>query len=740
MARSAGAARPRPAAPPPPTDPVELLSAPLARSGLTAAAVLRRAGIRLGWYDVRDLLFHLPRRYDDLRELSRLGDLVWAEEGTIVSARVRVEDVRVEASWRRRVQRTTARLRDDTGQIEATWFGRRFIERRLRTGQEIVVSGRLKRFGRALTIDNPEFQAIDGDGEVLHAGRIVPVYRLTAGLTAARLRVAMREALDRAGDHYPEYLPEALRRDERLEPIATALESAHYPASFDGRDAALRRLAFDELLALQVGMVGRRRARGRDAAPRVEVDDPTDARIRAGLVATIGARVGGAVELTPDQETAIRDVRADLAGSTPMLRLLQGDVGSGKTAVAAYALAAAATAGFQAALLAPTDLLARQHRDTVGALLEPVGVDVLLLTGSLSARDRSHANDLIASGQASVIVGTHALFSESVSFARLGLAIVDEQHRFGVEQRGQLEAKAGGDITPHVLLMTATPIPRTLGQVLYADLDVSDLRTPPSGRIAIRTGIRTPERLEPTWAKVREEAGAGHRTFVVVPLIEEGSEGIDDGSASGAVAAETEAQRLALLLTPLRVGLVHGRMKPVERDAEMSRFRDGDLDVLVGTTVIEVGVDVPEATMMIIENADRFGLAQLHQLRGRVGRGTAESFCVLVSDATDETAVARLKAAAELTDGFELAERDFELRREGDVLGFAQSGLPGLRVASLTRTDHRELAVRARSAAEGLLDAAGALDPSRPDLGPLARELRSGWLRRLATADPASGS
>jgi ATP-dependent DNA helicase RecG len=327
-----------------------------------------------------------------------------------------------------------------------------------------------------------------------------------------------------------------------------------------------------------------------------------------------------------------------------------------------------------------------------------------------------------------------------VAFARLGLAIIDEQHRFGVEQRGQLEAKAGGGISPHVLLMTATPIPRTLGQVLYADLDVSDLRTPPTGRIPIRTGIRAPERLPPTWDKVRDEAAAGHRTFVVVPLIEEGSEGIDDGSAGGAAAAESEAVRLAELLMPLRVGLVHGRMRPVDRDAEMARFRDGELDVLVGTTVIEVGVDVPEATMMIVENADRFGLAQLHQLRGRVGRGTAESFCVLVSDSTDETAVARLKAAAELTDGFELAERDFELRREGDVLGFAQSGLPGLRVASLTRADHRELAVRARAAAERLLDENAGLVDDPADRAPLARELRSGWLRRLVAADPASGS
>ncbi|HET8786025.1 MAG TPA: ATP-dependent DNA helicase RecG [Candidatus Limnocylindrales bacterium] len=730
----------RPRTPPAPTDPVELLSTPLAKSGLTAAGLLRRAGIRLGWYDVRDLLFHLPRRYDDLREVSKLGDLVWAEEGTVVSARVRVDDIRVEATWRRRVQRTVAELSDETGDIQATWFGRRFIERRLRPGQEIVVSGRLKRFGRRWTLDNPEFQAVEGDGSVLHAGRIVPVYRLTAGLTAARLRVAIREALDRAGHAYPEYLPDPLRRQEDLIGIAEALESAHYPETFEKKDAALQRLAFDELLALQLGMVARRRARGAERAPTIAIDDATDELIRTSLVGALSAKVGRPVDLTADQATAIDAVRADLAADAPMLRLLQGDVGSGKTAVAAYALAAAAKAGFQGALLAPTDLLARQHRDTVGALLEGAGVDVLLLTASLSARDRAHANDLIASGQASVVIGTHALLSESVSFARLGLAIIDEQHRFGVEQRGQLEAKAGGDVSPHVLLMTATPIPRTLGQVLYADLDVSDLRTPPTGRIPIRTGIRAPDRLGPTWDKVREEAAVGHRTFVVVPLIEEGSEGVDDGSAVGAAAAESEAVRLAELLMPLRVGLVHGRMKAADRDAEMARFRDGELDVLVGTTVIEVGVDVPEATMMIIENADRFGLAQLHQLRGRVGRGTAESFCVLVSDSTDETAVARLKAAAELTDGFELAERDFELRREGDVLGFAQSGLPGLRVASLTRADHRELAVRARAAAERLLDENAGLVDGAADLGPLARELRSGWLRRLVAADPASGS
>ncbi len=716
---------------PPPTDPVELLSTPLASSGLVAGATLRRAGIKLDFYTVRDLLFHLPRRYDDLREMRKLGDVGWAGDGTVVSARARVADIRVEPGFRGRTQRTIARLVDDTGSIDATWFGRRFIERRLEVGGEIVVSGKVKHFGRRLTLDNPEFQVVDGETELLHAGRIVPVYRLTGGLTAARLRTAIREALDRAGDAYPEYLPGSIVADEQLVPIARAIEEAHYPDSFEGRDAALRRLAFDELLALQLGMVARRRQRVRDAAPEVTVDPATDRQIRAGLTAALTIRVGRPVELTTDQGSAMTAIRDDLARSMPMLRLLQGDVGSGKTAVAAYALAATAGAGLQGALLAPTDLLARQHLETVGALLEEVGIGVTLLTGSLKADVKAKAVEAIATGQARVVVGTHALIQEAVTFADLGLVVIDEQHRFGVDQRGALEAKAGGR-SPHVLLMTATPIPRTLGQVLYADLDVSDLRTPPAGRVRIRTGIRHPTDLDGTWRKVRDEAALGHRTFVVVPLIEDSG---DEGD--GAVAAETEAVRIAALLDPLRVGMVHGRLKPARRDEEMRRFRDGELDVLVGTTVIEVGVDVPAATMMVVEGADRFGLAQLHQLRGRVGRASDESYCVLVSDSSDEVAQARLKAVAETHDGFELAERDFELRREGDVLGLAQSGFPRLRVASLQIHEHRQLAVRARFHAEALLDAAGRMDPARPAL---SAELEAGWLRRVAAGEPASGA
>ncbi|MEO8469018.1 MAG: ATP-dependent DNA helicase RecG [Chloroflexota bacterium] len=694
---------------------------------------------------VRDLLFRVPRRYEDLREMRRIGDLGAVADGDMVSARVRVGELRVEASFRRRVQRTIARLEDETGSLDATWFGRRFIERRLKVGDSIVVSGKLRRFGYRMTLDNPEFQADDG-AALLHAGRIVPIYRLTAGLTSASLRRAVRGALDATAAAYPEYLPPDIRSDASLISIGEAVEEAHYPTSFERRDAALRRLAFDELLALQVGMVGRRRSRVGEHGEPIVISDEQGQSIRDALEAALSSKIGRGVSLTTDQSVAIDVIREDLAGTSPMLRLLQGDVGSGKTAVAAWGLAATALSGRQGALLAPTDLLARQHQRTLIDLLSPLGIGVELLTGSLKAADADRTRDLLRSGLAKVVVGTHALISESVEFADLAFAIVDEQHRFGVEQRAALEAKGGS--VPHVLLMTATPIPRTLGQVLYADLDVTDLRTPPVGRVAVRTGIRGFDDLDGTWDRVRSEAARGNRTFVVVPLIVESETadepaldlfGLPDESviASTAVAAEAEAVRLRELLAPLQVGLVHGRLKAADRDAEMARFRDGAVDVLVGTTVVEVGVDVPEATMMIIQSADRFGLAQLHQLRGRVGRGTEESFCVLVSDSTDETARARLAAIRDERDGFTLAEKDWELRREGDVLGFEQSGLPGLRVASLQRDADRVLAVQAREVAEALLAPDGTL---RAGHDALAHELRSGWLAPIARADAESGA
>jgi len=725
-------ARPVASRPPATASPsaAELLDLEVARSGLPGAARLGAILRRLEVVTVRDLLFHLPRRYEDLREMRTLAELARMEEGTPVSARVEVRGLRVEQTIRRRVQRTTAVLADGTGEAEATWFGRRFIERRLREGQWVVISGRLKRRGWTIVFDNPEFSPDDGSA-VLHAGRIVPIYRLTAGLTVTRLRSLIRAALDRAGRDYPEYLPRDLLAAETLVPIGAAIEAAHYPATFEERDAALRRLAFDELLALQVGMVARRRQRERSTALPIRVADAAAAGVRRAIVEALGRRLGREVELTVDQARAIEAIRADLASGEPMLRLLQGDVGSGKTAVAAYALALVARSGAQGALLAPTDLLARQHAATLGDLLAELGLEVTLLTGSLGGEGSRAALAAIAAGEARVVVGTHALIQERVTFARLALAVIDEQHRFGVEQRAQLEAKGAGG-APHVLLMTATPIPRTLGQVLYADLDVSDLRTPPEGRLAVRTAIRRSSEVDRLWAFVRAEAAAGHRTFVVVPAIEEGED-------EAAVAATAEAERLRTLLAPLRVGLVHGRMRAAERDAALVALREGELDVLVGTTVLEVGVDVPDATVMVIEGAERFGLSQLHQLRGRVGRSDLQSFCVLVSDVPEGTVGwARLRAVEQTTDGFALAEADFELRGEGDVLGLAQSGLPRLRVASLQREGDRRLAREARRHAEALLDASGRL---RPGVGAgLARELERGWLARVAAGEPASGA
>ena len=703
------------------------LDDPLGRSTIPSGPWLQRAARRLGIRTVRDLLYHLPRRYADLTQLYTLGQLGWLEPGTSVSVRATVTELQVEPTFRRRIERTTAHLADPTGNAVAVWFGRRFIQSKLKAGDRVVLSGKLKFRGSSFVIDNPEFQ-VDVGEEVLHAGRIVPVYRTTSGLTAARLRTAIHDALERYATEVEEYLPPEVQRDAGVVGIEDALRQVHFPDDDAAKEAALRRLAFDELLALQVGMVQRKRARARESAARVHVDAARDTAIRAAIVAALRRRVGEDVDLTPDQETAMGTIAAGLAGREPMIRLLQGDVGSGKTAVAAYALAAVALGGGQAALLAPTDLLARQHAETLGDLLADLGLPVLLLTGSLRAAATRDARDAVESGTARIVVGTHALISEGVAYRRLGLAVVDEQHRFGVAQRQALAAKAS-EGEPHLLLMTATPIPRTLGQVFYADLDVSDLRTPPAGRVPIRTGIRRPDDLDGTWQRVRGEAAAGHRTFVVVPHIDASEDGPD-----ATVAATAEAERLRDLLAPLRVGLVHGRMKPAERDAEMSRFRDGDVDVLVGTTVVEVGVDVPEATMMIVEGADRFGLAQLHQLRGRVGRGTAESFCVLVSDAAEgTTAHARLEAVRATRDGFALAEADFELRKEGDVLGLEQSGLPRLRVASLQEPEHRDLAVTARRQAEWLVDGAGALTDPRAEA--LARELRTGWLAAIAAAE-----
>ena len=709
----------------------------IASSGLPGARTLGRRGRRLGISTVRDLLTTFPKRYRDLRELTPLSALADLDAGQDVTVEAEVASLKVVPTMRRRVQRTIAVLREGHQTVEVVWFGRRFIERQLKEGDQVVVSGKLKHYRFQPQLDNPEFQRV-GDGEMLHAGRIVPVYGLTQGLTAKTLRRAIRAGLDQYGPLLePDYLPPELRAGGPS--IRTAITAAHYPDDFDQRDAAVRRLAHDELLALQLGMVQRRRQRARETSrAAIEADAATSDGLRVAIVAGLVRRVGRELELTTDQVAAMDALRADVARTVPMLRLLQGDVGSGKTAVAAYALGLAARGGGQGALLAPTDLLARQLATTLADLLDDAGLPVTLLTGSIGSAARKTALEAIANGQAQVVVGTHALLQEAVSYARLDLVVVDEQHRFGVAQREALAAKG---TSPHVLLMTATPIPRTLGQVLYADLDVSDLRSAPTGRQETQTGIKSPANLGGTGDMVREEAAAGQRPGVVVPHIDppgadDGDDAAErppslpaDGGFKEARGAEEVAERLREQLAPVRVGLVHGRMRADERDAEMARFRDGELDVLVGTTVVEVGVDVPEATMMIVLNADRFGLSQLHQLRGRVGRGPAQSYCVLVADISeDTTAKARLAAIHASNDGFALAEEDWRLRGEGDVLGLDQSGLPRMRVASLTREGDRELAVRCRESAEAIVDEHGQL---RPDHEALEHELQAGWLSAI---------
>lgn len=755
---------------------------PIGASGLPGAAAVARGRERLGIRTVRDLVFQVPRRWIEtggprsVRELRRL------EPGTHVTARLQLRSIHAAPTRRRNLQRTIALLADEAGDsIEAIWFGRQFVERRVGPpGGWLLVSGKtgIDRSTGRVNLAGPEVEREDQVGERT-TGDLLPVYRLTEGVTVRSLRRALWAAMEQLGP-YPEYLDAATRGDRMT--IGEALRVIHGPRDRDELDQALDRLAFDELLALQVGMISRRRTRDTDQASVVQVDDVTASSIVSGVEDALGQGLrardpaAAAVHLTTDQAAAVAAIRTDLASGRPMMRLVQGDVGSGKTAVAAAAMAFVAATGGQSALLAPTDLLARQHAATLGRLLEPLGHQVVLLTASISAAERREALEvtarplregLLGGSRGLVFVGTQSLIGEAVAFADLRLAVVDEQHRFGVADRAALSEKGGA---VHVLLMTATPIPQVLGQVLHADLDVTDLRAAPAGRLPVKTGIRRSRELGGTWERVDAEATAGHRTFVVVPLIEpEGSEGADGTTgASGAIgaaglvgvtpttdddrmvedepgedasaappmgqgtqSAEEETERLRALLAPLRVGMVHGRMKPAARDEVMARFRDGALDVLVGTTVVEVGVDVPEATLMVIEGADRFGLAQLHQLRGRVGRGNVQSFCVLVTDVADDSlAMTRLRAVRDTTDGFALAELDIQLRGEGELLGLRQSGLPPLRVASLAVERHREMTHVARERAEALVDAGGRLRSEA-----FERELTGGWLARIGAGD-----
>jgi ATP-dependent DNA helicase RecG len=689
-------------------DPGEL---PLKGLALPGGSSLLRGLAKLGVTTVADLLTYLPRRYEDRREITPIADLAGGTSATISA---RVTDLRVEKTWRRGVQRTIATLVDDSGAVDAIWYGRRFIERRLTVGTTIVATGRVKAMGWTKQLEAPEFSPIGG-GDQVSAGRIVPIYRLTRGVTALSLRRAVRALLDQFGADLVDPLPDSVQSRNGLMPLAQAIEALHWPEEFDLRDAALRRLAFDELLAVQIALVHRSRRRAGDGAFSIKPTASERTSIESAILGGIGgAKAKSKTPWTGDQRRAIDEILADLATGSPMLRLLQGDVGTGKTAVAFVAAAATAAAGHQSALLAPTELLARQHAATAKRLLGPLGIEVALVLGGAPVAERRAARTAAASGRAALVIGTHALFAEGTQFASLGLVVVDEQHRFGVEERAKLLSKASRE--PHLLLMTATPIPRTIAQLLYADVASSELRELPSGRQPIRTAIRTSADLERVWTFVDEEAAAGRQTFVVVPRIadadsggepEQGTTFDDDFDAGSATGVEAQAELLRERLPHRRIGVVHGQQRAAERTVAMQAFVAGETDVLVGTTVIEVGVDVSAASVMVILEAERFGLATLHQLRGRVGRGGDKGWCILVSDSDDEVAAARLQAIESTRDGFLLAEQDIALRGEGSVLGTSQSGLPPLRIATLARAEDRALALVARTEAEQLLDQRG---------------------------------
>jgi ATP-dependent DNA helicase RecG len=672
------------------------------------AEALERLGVRT----VGDLLLHLPARYEDRRTLTPVGAL---RAGAPATVRGRVVEANLTTTPRRRMKILEALVADPDGAeglggvLVARWFNQPYRAPQLKAGETYLFSGRVThdRRGLGLVMENPEFEPWEAADAALHTGRLVPVYPTTEGLTTRQLRRWVAVALERT--EVPDPLPADLRARLGLPERARALAWAHRPERAEESAAGTRRLAFEEFFALQLGLaLKQRREEQRRTRVRLAAEPgPLERALRASLP----------FALTDAQERVLGEVFADLARPVPMHRLLQGDVGCGKTAVALLALVRAVDNGYQGAIMAPTEVLADQHDRKIRQLLDDLDIGVDLLVGG--RKGRGAALERIASGETGIVVGTQALIQKRVAFHRLGLAVIDEQHRFGVRQRARLGQKGEA---PHVLIMTATPIPRSLAMTAYGDLDLSVIDRLPPGRRPVRTRLFSESRREAAYAGVRREVAAGGRAYVVFPLVE-ASEKLD-------LAAATEA-REALAAGPLAgipLGLLHGRMSGPEKAAVMADFAAGRVRVLVATTVVEVGVDVPEATLMVVEHAERFGLSQLHQLRGRVGRGAKPGTCLLIaSHAVTREGRARLKALVETNDGFRIAERDLEIRGPGELFGERQSGLPALRVADLIR-DGRLLGV-ARQAARELL----AADPdlSRPVHRPLREMTAALWRHHL---------
>ncbi|UTF58802.1 ATP-dependent DNA helicase RecG [Gilvimarinus sp. DA14] len=630
---------------------------------------------KLGIFTVQQLLFHLPGRYADRTRVLPIGALQ-PSVNAVIEGEVRAADV---VYGRRRS--LLCRIQDGTGTLSLRFFHFNAAQKqRLVTGARLRCFGEARRGATGLEMVHPEYELLEQNQPQPLAGNLTPHYPTTEGLTQPRLRTLTQQALAQL-EHTPieELLPDNVRRHLHQIPLAEALRLLHQPPAdaniqqlADGVHPYQQRLAFEELLAQQLSMLQfRARARQQKAAPLKDLKQLGE-QLKAQLP----------FSLTGAQQRVSAEISADLAQHTPMLRLVQGDVGSGKTIVAALAALSAIACGKQAAVMAPTEILAEQHRINFSAWLTPLGITPVFLSGRMRAKQKREALAAIASGEAQLVIGTHALFQEEVAFADLALAIIDEQHRFGVHQRLALSEKARDEFTPHQLIMTATPIPRTLAMSAYADLDCSVIDELPPGRTPVATAVIADDRRAQVIERVRAACAEGRQAYWVCTLIEE-SEALE------AQAAEATAEALQQQLPGLEVALVHGRMKGAEKDAVMTAFKAGDIHLLVATTVIEVGVDVPNASLMIIENPERLGLSQLHQLRGRVGRGAAASACVLLyGSPLSKHAKSRLRVMRESNDGFYIAEQDLELRGPGEVLGTRQTGEMEFRIADLARDSH----------------------------------------------------
>lgn len=656
-----------------------------------------RALLRMGIKTVEDLLFFFPRRYEDRRNMTLLSSLT---PNTYAAVIAKVISIETYPTHRKGLNVTSVLLSDGSSTVRAVWFNRPHLKKVITAGLNIALYGKVeKRDG--LQISNPEFEVLDGE-DPCSVGKIVPIYPATSDLSAKWVRRIIDTALDAYLSDILDFLPADIKRKYGFADLSQCVLTLHHPQNKEDWIKARNRLAFDELFLLQSGLYLRKKKR---------TDFKKTVQLKPGSRSTLFLK-SLPFQLTAAQRRVIDEISNDMGSDVPMHRLLQGDVGTGKTAVAASALMIAVDSGVQAAFMAPTEILAQQHFLKLKQMFSELDVEILLLTGSLSVSRRRESLKKIVEGTANIVVGTHALLGEKVEFKNLELIIIDEQHRFGVLQKTAL---AGKSEVPHVLVMTATPIPRTLTLSIYGDLDVSIIDEMPLGRVPIKTVALTPNRIQQLLRFLKGNIAQGHQAYWVCPLVEE-SEHLD------LTAAYTRFDYLKQVLPQLRIGLLHGRMSGAEKEKIMNAFTKGAIDLLVSTSVIEVGVDVPNATAIIIEEATRFGLAQLHQLRGRVGRGSKESYCILLSDPSTPEARARIEAMLLTGDGFKIAEMDLRQRGPGEVCGVKQHGITDFRVADLVRD--RKLLEIARSEAQSLLGRDADL-LSQPFL-------RSVLLRRLA--------